>query len=76
VIVCGLAACAVGPDYKRPVVPAPAEWRTPAEGVGSVADLGWWQLFQDPALQQLIRTALGEKNDLSAAVRRVAEDIA
>jgi PRC-barrel domain protein len=34
------------PDYKRPTVAVPAEWRTPAEGIGSVTDHAWWQLFQ------------------------------
>jgi hypothetical protein len=40
VVMWGLAACAVGPDYERPAVPVPPEWRTPTEGVGSLADLG------------------------------------
>jgi hypothetical protein len=68
-----LAGCAVGPDYKRPAVPVPAEWRSPADAVGSLADLGWWQLFQDSVLQDLIRTALNENKDLGIAVARVAE---
>jgi outer membrane protein, multidrug efflux system len=72
-VVYGVTACAVGPDYQRPAVPVPAAWRTPAEGVGSLADLGWWELFQDPALQQLIRTALEKNKDLRMAVARVAE---
>jgi len=72
-IVFGLAGCAVGPDYKRPTVPVPADWRSPAEAVGSLADLGWWQLFEDPVLQDLIGTALGNNKDLQMAVARVAE---
>jgi len=65
VVLVGLAACTAGPDYKRPAVPVPAEWRTPAEGVGSLADLAWWQLFEDSALHELVRTALAENKDLN-----------
>jgi hypothetical protein len=40
VVMWGLSACAVGPDSGRPAVPAAPEWPTPAERVGSQADLG------------------------------------
>lgn len=70
---CALAACAVGPDYKRPPVVTPAEWRSQAEGAGSLADLGWWELFQDPALRDLIRAAIEDNTDVLVAVARVAE---
>ncbi|HEX7125207.1 MAG TPA: TolC family protein, partial [Thermodesulfobacteriota bacterium] len=72
-VLCGLAGCAVGPDYRRPSVPVPAQWRSPAEGTGSLADLDWWQVFQDPVLQDLIRTALEENTDLRITVARVTE---
>lgn len=68
-----LGGCAMGPDYKRPPIVAPTEWRSPAEGAGSLADLRWWQLFEDPVLQELIRTALEENKDLRLAVARVTE---
>jgi multidrug efflux system outer membrane protein len=73
VVVTALAGCAVGPDYKRPEVMEAPGWRTPTEGAGSLADLEWWQLFKDPVLQDLIRTALDESKDLRLAVARVAE---
>ncbi|MGE5218328.1 MAG: efflux transporter outer membrane subunit, partial [Chloroflexota bacterium] len=67
------AGCTVGPDYKRPESSIPASWRT-ADGTGeSVANLKWWQLFEDPTLQNLIRTALEENYNLQLAVARVAE---
>jgi multidrug efflux system outer membrane protein len=68
-----LAGCAVGPDYERPAVPAPETWRTAAEGAGSLADLTWSELFQDEALQSLIRVALEENKDLRLAAARVLE---
>lgn len=69
-----LGGCAMmGPDYRRPPIVTPMEWRSPAQGVGSLADLGWWQFFKDPALQELIRTTLEENKDLRLAVARVTE---
>jgi len=74
VIAIAFAGCAsVGPDYKRPTTEVPPEWRTASEGIGSVADLQWWQLFQDPGLRNLIATALDENKDLRLAVARVTE---
>jgi len=69
-----LSGCAsVGPDYKRPAIATTPQWHTPSEGLGSLADLEWWQLFQDPVLRGLIGTALEENKDLRLAVARVAE---
>jgi len=45
VIVGWLAGCTVGPDYKRPEVLMPADWRNGPEGRDSLGDLGWWELF-------------------------------
>ena len=71
-----LAGCAVGPDYQRPEIPAPGTFRgaeTTSAGAGSVADLGWWEVFQDRSLQALIRTALANNKDLRLAAARVEE---
>ena len=38
----------------------------------SFADLRWWQVFQDPQLQELIRTALKENYDLQLATERIS----
>ncbi len=68
-----IAGCTVGPDYKRPDTVVPSAWRTADETSSSLADLGWWQLFKDRTLQNLIRTALSNNNDLQLAVARVSE---
>ena len=39
----------------------------------SIANLPWWELLKDPALQQLIRTALGENLDLRTATASIEE---
>ncbi|MGK3908192.1 hypothetical protein ABI084_15040, partial [Enterococcus faecium] len=49
-----LSACALGPDYRRPDVQAPATFRDQADAASaSYGDLGWWQVYDDPALQAL-----------------------
>jgi multidrug efflux system outer membrane protein len=72
-----LVGCMVGPKYHRPVVETPNAFRDPAENpqlqaqVASYADLPWWQVFQDPKLQELIRTALKQNYDLQLATERI-----
>ncbi len=65
-------ACAFGPDYQRPKEKIPAAYRfEPAAGNDSFADQGWWQLYQDPTLQSLIREALDNNLDVRIAAARV-----
>ncbi len=71
-----LSACTVGPNYRRPPVALPDAYRgatavsIPAPSVG---DLAWWELFEDPALQELIRVALAANHDLQIAVTRILQ---
>ena len=71
-----LGGCALGPDYERPPVEEPGSFRmqqgATLEDV-SLADLGWWELFEDENLQAIIRKALVENKDLRIAVARVRE---
>jgi multidrug efflux system outer membrane protein len=70
-----LAACAVGPDYKRPTVAVPAAFRAPeplpVTQAASFATLKWFEIFKDDQLQALIRTALQQNYDLRDAAARV-----
>jgi multidrug efflux system outer membrane protein len=70
-----LTGCSLGPKYKRPVFQPPANFYTETEVKQiSMADLAWWDLFKDPALQGLIREALQSNYDLQLAVARVEEE--
>jgi multidrug efflux system outer membrane protein len=72
-----LSACMVGPKYHRPVVPTPNTFRDLAQNpqiraqTASYADLHWWEVFKDPKLQELIRTALKQNYDLQLATERI-----
>lgn len=70
-----LAACAMGPNYQRPAVPTPASFRgqAAAPDAKSLADLAWWDLYRDPVLEKLIRTALQQNYDVKIALARVEE---
>lgn len=76
-IVIVLAGCAVGPNYKRPAVSVPTDYRAampaPNLSVSSLGNENWWQVYQDPALVQLIHTALGQNYDVRIAATRVLE---
>lgn len=66
--------CAVGPNYKRPPVAAPENFRfASGPATNSFADLPWWRVFNDPVLQELIGTALTNNYDLKQAVARVEQ---
>ena len=71
---CLLSGCLVGPRYQRPVVKAPASIRGQAAAeAASLADLPWWEVFQDETLRGLVKTALANNNDLRIAVKRVEQ---
>ena len=69
-----LGGCAVGPNYQRPAVNTPEEFRfADSQTTNSLGDLPWWQVFQDPVLQGLIGTAITNNYDLKQAVARVEQ---
>jgi multidrug efflux system outer membrane protein len=73
-----VAGCMVGPNYHKPDVQAPSAFHNLPENVqaeaqaASYADLPWWQVFPDPVLQDLIRTALKQNYDLLTATERIS----
>jgi NodT family efflux transporter outer membrane factor (OMF) lipoprotein len=76
-LVACLGGCSpVGPDFVKPEAAEPAGWsQPPAQGLETApADIAeWWTLFDDPALNQLVKTALRNNNTLEIAALRVLE---
>jgi multidrug efflux system outer membrane protein len=72
-----IGGCMVGPKYHKPAVQPPTAFRDLRESpqaqaqAASYADLPWWQVFQDPQLQDLIRTALKQNYDMQLATERI-----
>jgi len=70
-----LLGCAIGPNYERPTVDSPPDYRgqiEPAEAA-SLADLPWWEIFRDPVLVDLVSEALENNYDLVIATTRVEQ---
>jgi len=74
----GLAACAVGPDYRAPVVLLePGYLNAGASSVNATppgVDIAtFWRGFADPTLSQLIERALAANGDVRIAQARLRE---
>ncbi len=68
-----LGACTLGPDYQAPESQLPLVYGQPVLEGEAMANMPWWDLFQDETLQALIRTALEENKDLAIAASRIIE---
>ncbi|MGB4360777.1 MAG: efflux transporter outer membrane subunit [Rhodoferax sp.] len=74
-----LTGCSLMPTYQRPSAPVAAQWPASA-GVNTVdsganatpqAVVNWQSYFSDPALRQLIDTALANNRDLRVALLNI-----
>jgi len=69
-----LSACAtMGPDYERPTPETPESYRTETVPAEYTVNLRWWELFKDPALYELVTTALEKNRDVNIAAARIEE---
>lgn len=68
-----ITSCTLGPKYERPEMEPPPAHRGAQAESESIADVPWWEVFQDPTLQDLIREALANNLDLRVAAARVEE---
>ena len=74
----GLAACAVGPDYRAPIVPLDAGYLNAGASSVNAAAPGaeiatFWRGFGDPTLSQLVERALAANGDVRIAQARLRE---
>ena len=85
----GLAACTAGPDFVRPAAPGFAEYdnaqapaatapdaalRVPSPvALGKTLPVQWWELFQAPALPDLLKQAIAANQTLVAARATLAQ---
>jgi len=73
-----LAGCAVGPDYRPPVLIAPPAYLGSAAianrpSPAAVEEARWWTGFGDPILTDLVGRALDRNLDIAQAVARVTQ---
>ena len=72
VFIC-LTGCALGPDFKKPVVKTPEHYKFDTLKDDSRINLKWWELFDDPVLKSLVTIALNENKDIRIAAGRIEE---
>jgi len=69
-----LAGCTtVGPDYKRPDLPLPAEFPAPSAQGQPTIQQDWWTLYSDATLNELVAAAHQNNADLRFAAAQVLE---
>jgi len=68
------SGCTLGPDFQRPALTTPTTFREiPVAEAATFADMAWWDVFDDPRLEELISIALIENRNLKVAAERVEE---
>lgn len=73
VIIVPLAGCMMGPNFQKPDVETPYNFRFAESEPEAAANLKWWELFNDPVLNSLIITALTDNKDAMIAASRIEE---
>jgi multidrug efflux system outer membrane protein len=68
-----LSACLLGPNYERPKVEMPQSFRFEYANAADVVNTTWWEQFDDPVLNELIKTALEDNLNVKQAAANVDE---
>ncbi len=84
VLLLSLSACKLGPNYKRPPLTVPDQYRGLAPDASTqqtpdadqFAEMKWPTVFQDENLQALIKESLANNYDMRIAAARIMESAA
>jgi outer membrane protein, multidrug efflux system len=69
-----VAGCAVGPDYRKPDVAMPKQWRESVNDLPmSAYKSHWWHSFNDPELNRLVHEAVASNLDVKQAATRIRD---
>ncbi|WP_322419468.1 efflux transporter outer membrane subunit [Mesorhizobium huakuii] len=70
-----LAGCVVGPDYRTPILPMPANWsgERPTKSAQPAQLSQWWQRLRDPQLNTLVEEAVAGNLDVATAKAKIRE---
>lgn len=68
-----LSGCAIMPDYHRPVIDTPGQWRAESASPATIVAHDWWKSFGSEELNALMDQALVNNNDLRAGIQRVEQ---
>jgi outer membrane protein, multidrug efflux system len=70
-IVAALGACSLIPEFDKPAVDTPADWKEGAASVEATVNADWWRNFRNAELDALMVRALENNTDIRAAIARV-----
>jgi NodT family efflux transporter outer membrane factor (OMF) lipoprotein len=76
-LLCVLAGCAVGPDYRKPEPAVPDRWQAGKEPTADLKAItpenlkNWWKSFGDARLDHLMELALADNLDVRIALARI-----
>ncbi len=70
-IILGVAGCKLGPDFVKPEYQSPEAFRFDPVTTDTVVNLKWWELFNDPVLDTMIKIALEENKDVMIAAANI-----
>lgn len=68
-----IQSCKVGPNYVSPTIYSPQNYRIDFPSDTTIANMPWWELFNDTVLQNIIQTTLINNRDLRVAGLRIQE---
>ena len=68
-----ILSCKVGEDYVKPELKSPENYRSNFSNDSTIANIPWWDLFEDEVLQDIINTTLENNRDLKNATLRMQE---
>src|SRR5271154_4378902 len=79
VLLLSLGGCKVGPNYQRPPLDVPGQYRGTAPNLpqqpagGPFAEMKWPDVYQDEQLQALLKEALTNNYDIRIAATRILQ---
>lgn len=65
--------CSLTPTYQQPDTSLPSNFSELHMQGESIANIAWWDFFQDENLRKLITSALNDNRDLAISVKRIYE---
>ena len=79
ILLLSLSGCKVGPNYKRPTLDVPGQYRGTAPDLpqqpagGPFGEMKWPTVYQDETLQALLKEALTNNYDIRVAATRILQ---
>ncbi|OPY14003.1 MAG: Outer membrane protein OprM precursor [Syntrophus sp. PtaB.Bin001] len=68
-----LVGCMIGPNYSRPIVKTPDNYRYETKDAVDTANTAWWEQFHDPNLNKLINEALANNKNVKIAAANIEQ---